>query len=217
MTRKNNFKEKFIMAVIAKWKQFSEEEFETIIMESQSWAQAAEKMGYSSQSGSAIATLKSVCQERGIDSSHMLGQAHNKNNFDYSRFRKDNAIKPEHMKQAIIHLRGHRCELCLNTEWQNLPIPLEVHHLDGEHLNNELENLQLLCPNCHALTENWRGKNINKTNKETISEEKFVEALQNNKSVRQALISLGLTGAGGNYDRAYDLINKYDIKHLKRS
>ena len=121
------------------------------------------------------------------------------------------------MKQAIIYLRGHRCELCLNTEWQNLPIPLEVHHLDGEHLNNELENLQLLCPNCHALTENWRGKNINKTNKETISEEKFVEALQNNKSVRQALISLGLTGAGGNYDRAYDLINKYDIKHLKRS
>jgi hypothetical protein len=95
-------------------------------------------------------------------------------------------------------------------------IPLEVHHIDGNHLNNELENLQLLCPNCHALTENWRGKNINKKKANHVSEEELVEALQNNPSVRKALISVGLTGAGGNYDRAYQLINKYDIKHLKK-
>lgn len=42
-------------------------------------------------------------------------------------------------------------------------------HKDGNHLNNELENLELLCPNCHALTENWRGKNKNK--KDIVSEE----------------------------------------------
>lgn len=202
----------------AKWKQFTEEEFRNIIATSQSWAQAAERMGYSPRGGSIIATLKTICQEKNIDSSHMLGQAHNLNEFDYSRFQYGVAIKANNMKNALIHLRGHQCEQCLNTKWRDNPIPLEVHHLDGEHLNNELNNLQLLCPNCHALTNNWRGKNINKkSDKEVVTEEDFVKALKNNKSVRQALISLGLTGAGGNYDRAYDLINKYDIEHLKKN
>ena len=40
------------------------------------------------------------------------------------------------------------------------PIPLELHHKDGNRYNNQLDNLMLLCPNCHALTENYRAKNI---------------------------------------------------------
>ena len=90
-------------------------------------------------------------------------------------------------------------------------IPLEVHHLDGDRMNNELSNLQLLCPNCHALTENWRGKNISKKDKDIIPEEIFIKALNESASIRQALISLGLTPKGGNYDRAYNLIGKYHI------
>ena len=38
--------------------------------------------------------------------------------------------------------------------WSNHPIPLEVHHIDGRELNSELDNLKLICPNCHALTKN---------------------------------------------------------------
>ena len=93
----------------------------------------------------------------------------------------------------------------------NKPIPLEVHHKDGDHLNNELDNLMLLCSNCHAFTENYRGKNISNPFKNAVSEEDFVNALKTNKSIRQALLSLGLSGCGGNYDRAYQLINQYDI------
>ena len=48
------------------------------------------------------------------------------------------------------------------------------------------------------------------------SEEEFVAALKGNKSIRQALIKLDLTPAGGNYDRAWELIYKYDIRHLKQ-
>ena len=59
-------------------------------------------------------------------------------------------------------------------------------------------------------------KHFIKNNKDIVSEEQFVEALKSNKSVRQALISLGLTGAGGNYARAYELINKYQIQHLMK-
>jgi predicted HNH restriction endonuclease len=42
------------------------------------------------------------------------------------------------------------------------PIPLELHHIDGDKTNNTLENFQLLCPNCHALTDSYRGKNVKK-------------------------------------------------------
>jgi 5-methylcytosine-specific restriction endonuclease McrA len=46
--------------------------------------------------------------------------------------------------------KKHQCEICLNSEWMGLPIPLELHHIDGDHTNNRLENLQVLCPTCHA-------------------------------------------------------------------
>ena len=52
-----------------------------------------------------------------------------------------------------------KCESCGLTEWLGQPIPLEVHHLDGNRYNNVIENFQLLCPNCHALTDSYRGKN----------------------------------------------------------
>lgn len=174
------------------------------------------KVGYDKDGGSAIPIMKKAVKEYNLDTSHFTGQGWNKNNFDYDRFRYGNAIKPANARDALVALRGHKCEKCGFPTWFNEPIPLEVHHKDGDHLNNELENLELLCPNCHALTENWRGKNIDKKSKNIIPEDKFVAALQNNKSIRQALISLGLTGAGRNYERAYQLINQYDIKHLKK-
>ena len=57
-----------------------------------------------------------------------------------------------------------RCEKCGNTEWFGKPIPLELHHINGDNNDNSLENLQMLCPNCHAFTYNYGGKN-QKTNK----------------------------------------------------
>ncbi|WP_083937631.1 HNH endonuclease [Hymenobacter aerophilus] len=45
------------------------------------------------------------------------------------------------------------------SEWVGEPIPLELHHINGINNDHRLENLQLLCPNCHALTDNYRGKN----------------------------------------------------------
>lgn len=198
----------------AKWKSFSKEEIENIVKNSISNREVAEKLGYAKDGGGTAAALKKMYEEYQIDTSHFKSQGWNKDNFNYERFTYGKIIKAANAKQALIALRGHQCDNCKLEQWLEQPIPLEVHHKDGDHLNNELDNLVLLCPNCHALTENWRGKNIQKKNTETISEERFVEALQNNISIRQALISLGLTGAGGNYTRAYELIAKYNITHL---
>ena len=122
----------------------------------------------------------------------------------------DKPIKGGALLQPLISLRGHKCECCGLTEWLNEPIPLEVHHLDGKELNSELDNLILLCPNCHALTENYRGRNIN-NGIISISDEEFVDALNKSPNIRQALISLGLNPKGGNYIRANELIQKYQI------
>ena len=59
-------------------------------------------------------------------------------------------------------LKEHKCECCGLTTWLNQPIPLELHHKDGNRYNNVLENFELLCPNCHAFTNSYRGKNVNK-------------------------------------------------------
>lgn len=52
-----------------------------------------------------------------------------------------------------------KCECCGYSQWMGKPISLQLHHKDGNRNNNTLENFQLLCPNCHAMTDSYRGKN----------------------------------------------------------
>jgi hypothetical protein len=59
-------------------------------------------------------------------------------------------------------VKEHRCERCLLEFWLGVPIPLELHHKDGNRFNNSLSNVELLCPNCHALEPNNSGKAIKK-------------------------------------------------------
>ena len=94
------------------------------------------------------------------------------------------------------------------------PINLEIHHINGDRGDNRLENLQLLCPNCHSYTETFCNKQD--VTKRNIPDEDFVKALLMNTNIRAALKSLGLSACGGNYERAYNLIEQYNIIHLKK-
>lgn len=58
------------------------------------------------------------------------------------------------------HIKEYKCECCGLTMWNNKPIPLELHHIDGNRSNHILSNLMILCPNCHAQTDSYKAKNI---------------------------------------------------------
>ena len=61
--------------------------------------------------------------------------------------------------------KEYKCEKCGLTEWNGLPIPLQVNHIDGNSHNHRLNNLEIICPNCHTQTDTYCGKNIRKKEK----------------------------------------------------
>ena len=99
------------------------------------------------------------------------------------------------------------CNNCGIEEWNGIKIPLELDHIDGDSTNNSIKNLRLLCPNCHSVTPNWRGKNIN-NGKTKVSDEQLLTSLKKHNSIRKGLIEVGLAAKGGNYTRAKKLLSR---------
>lgn len=62
------------------------------------------------------------------------------------------------LRNYLIEKNGYRCNECQLDKWNNLKIVLEVHHIDGDRKNNKLENVILLCPNCHSQTDTFKNK-----------------------------------------------------------
>jgi 5-methylcytosine-specific restriction endonuclease McrA len=80
-----------------------------------------------------------------LDTSHFLGQGWRKG-----------------LKERLIRegLKQRKCEMCGRAGWRDRPIPLELDHINGRRQDNRLQNLRILCPNCHAQTDTYRGRNI---------------------------------------------------------
>lgn len=195
-----------------RYEKFTKEQLQVIADQCTSVSQFCEKLGYSRYSGNTFTAVKECIEKHGLDCSHFKGQGWNKGNVDVSRFVNGKAVK--NCVKSLIALRGHKCECCGNTEWNGQPIPLQAHHIDGNHMNNELDNLQLLCPNCHAQTDNYCGKN---ERRKIPDDSEIVKALIASKSIKAAYVSLGINySAGYLYEKAYELIDKYNITHLKR-
>jgi DNA-binding transcriptional ArsR family regulator len=72
------------------------------------------------------------------------------------------AVNRQHLKGRLVAagLKVARCEICGINEWRGKPLSLALHHVNGDGVDNRLENLQLLCPNCHAQTPNFSGRNV---------------------------------------------------------
>ena len=99
------------------------------------------------------------------------------------------------------------CNKCGLSEWMGQPINLEIDHKNGINDDNTRENLEALCPNCHSMTETWRGRNKPSNNGKTlVSDKELIEALKSENNIRQALLKVGLAAKGKNYERAKKLL-----------
>jgi Zn finger protein HypA/HybF involved in hydrogenase expression len=123
-----------------------------------------------------------------------------------------NTLGEDTIRKRILIEQNNACNKCKLSEWLGKKIILELEHIDGNHYNNERNNLEMLCPNCHSLTPTWRGRNKrNNLNRNKINDEQLLKALLiNNFNMRQALISVGLAAKGGNYGRCHRLKREYE-------
>jgi hypothetical protein len=66
-----------------------------------------------------------------------------------------------HLRRRLVAagLKSDVCEGCGIVDWRGTPVAFELHHVNGDGNDNRLENLQILCPNCHSQTDNWGGRN----------------------------------------------------------
>lgn len=151
-------------------KRYTEEQFIEAVKVSKSYSDVCRHIGISPKGGN-LNTVKNKIIELNLDMSHFTGARWNKGlvagehpsikKKDISEILIENSgwsshnIKNRLLKEGI---KEHKCEVCGNTEWMGRPIPLELHHINGIHTDNRLENLQILCPNCHAQTNNYSGK-----------------------------------------------------------
>ena len=111
-------------------------------------------------------TINPILAKLGIEySGNQSGKGVSKPNSDYMSLeeylRNSQDIQSNKVRIKLLRegYKEHKCENCGLTEWLGQPIPLELHHKDGNRNHNEIENYQLLCPNCHAFTDSYRGKN----------------------------------------------------------
>lgn len=152
-------------------RKWTNEQFIEAVKNSLSYAQVIRALGLK-PAGSNYDTIKRKIKELNLNTSHMTGAAWNvgerfriikpakplnKILVEHSNFISTNKLKNRLLKENI---KEYKCENCKLKEWCNKPIPLELHHINGIKDDLRIENLQILCPNCHALTNNYRGKKI---------------------------------------------------------
>lgn len=129
-------------------------------------AEVLRRLGLRAAGGN-YATIRNAIAQAGLDTSHFNGQAWSKNVVLGARRTLDAylsttyPISSHRLRLRLINegIFSAKCNKCGGMEWLGEPIPLELDHRDGNPRNNQLENLELLCPNCHAQTSTYRGKN----------------------------------------------------------
>jgi hypothetical protein len=156
LLRKENTKKR-------RWGKYTEKQFVDAVKNSNSIRQLLIALNVSSYGGN-YRSIKKLIEEFNLDTSHFTGQAHSKGKTvgpkrpieDYLSNKQginSHKLRKRLIKEGIFEAKCHNCNL---TEWLGQPISLELEHIDGNHSNNNLSNLTIICPNCHAQTGTYR-------------------------------------------------------------
>ena len=117
-------------------------------------------------------TIGRAIKRLSLDISHFTGQAHGKSRakkqykpkidlqnilVENSTYASSSLLRKRLIKEGLL---PNNCSVCGLTEWLNKQIVLHLDHINGNHSDNRIENLRILCPNCHSQTETYCGKNV---------------------------------------------------------
>ena len=151
---------------MSKSRNYTDEEFAKAVENSGSLRQVLQKLNLR-EAGGNYQCAKERIKKLGLSIDHFHGQAWNRGKkigpkrpvetyLVENRLVQSNSLKKRLLAEG---LKEHKCECCGITEWNGKPAPIELDHIDGNRYNNTIENLRILCPNCHAQTDTYRGKN----------------------------------------------------------
>jgi hypothetical protein len=150
-------------------RKFTDEQLINAVKTSLSKAEVMRKLNLHA-GGANYDTIKKYIKQLGLDTSHFTGAAWNQGSkytpvkpptplnqilIENSSWTNTNFLKKRLLREGY---KEWKCECCGQTEWLGKPIALELHHINGIKDDLRIENLQILCPNCHAFTDNYRGK-----------------------------------------------------------
>ncbi len=155
-----------------KKRKWTEEELKKAVKNSTSYRQILAKIGLI-EAGGNYEQVKKYIKEYRLDISHFRGRAWNKGLRGMGKplipiekiLVKDNNFQSFKLKKRLFSakLKPEHCEKC---GWAKRStdgyLPLELDHINGDRHDNRLENLRILCPNCHSLQPTHRGRNMRK-------------------------------------------------------
>jgi hypothetical protein len=154
---------------------WTDDDLRAVVSSSTTLSQVLRSLGYR-PSGGMHRYVRQKIVNLGIDTSHFVGQAWARGRrgaspgriplseilVQNSTYTSTGALRKRLIAEG---LKPARCERCGLESWLGEPLPLALDHINGEHTDNRIENLRILCPNCHALTDTWcgRGKSSRRT------------------------------------------------------
>lgn len=149
-------------------RKYTDEQLIDAIKNSKSWSSVITILGLKAGGGTYV-HLQSLATKLNIPTDHFTGRGWNKGGLPFNTnerpledYFNGRPIGSSHLKRRLFKegLKEKRCELCFITAWNGKDAPLELDHINGIRSDNSLSNLRILCPNCHAQTDTYCGKNI---------------------------------------------------------
>ena len=147
----------------------TDDEIASAVRSSRSYAEVFNRLGIK-QGGGSQASLIERIERLSLDISHFRGQGWRRGSSKpvvparpleevlvAGKFMQTSNLKRRLIEERV---KEPHCEICRLNRWNGQPIPLELDHVNGRRDDNRPENLRIVCPNCHAQTPTYRGRNI---------------------------------------------------------